>query len=436
MGFEDNRLLIVVEDADYREPLARIFMPDRLVTELSGQLRSVDLHILTAAARWSEHAQEVAIFSCQSSDAYSEVSYLKIRLMGSGLGPTAPGAELVRLVSDFCPTHIVMCTQSPSLLRWAVRRKLRTVVLLSDWQEPLGGWLAQWRHQRFIHHLNRKTVNWVGGHGVHACKILEASGIDAGKIIPWEWPQPQLMAQYPPKQIRIGQTAVTLAYVGPLQPSAGIDDLLKAASLLQQQRDVSLHLICERPSQASITGSQDINSQDIERLQSAAAVEGLSESVQFWTDLSPEQMLMRVHGADLMVIPQLAQSLPAVPFSLSLAMAARTPIVACDHPYFVNHLFHNVNAMLFPLGNAKSMAHRIERVMGQPALYAQLSELAEIDLHKLTVPARWAELIEQWLQDSKYDQQRLRNFALSSGRYQNLERLSAQAKMARRLPAS
>ena len=140
--------------------------------------------------------------------------------------------------------------------------------------------------------------------------------------------------------------------------------------------------------------------------------------------------------ADLMVIPRLAQSLPAVPFSLSLAMAARTPIVACDHPYFVNHLFHYVNAMLYPMGNAKSMAHRIERIMGQPALYAQLSELAEIDLHKLTIPARWAELIEQWLQDSKYDQQRLRNFALSSGRYQNLERLSAQAKLARRLPAS
>lgn len=431
MGFENNRLLIVVEDADYRKPLARIFMPDRLVTELSGQLSPVDLHILAAAARWSEKVQEVAIFSCQSSEPYSEVSYVKIRLMGSGLGPQAAGSELVRLVSDFCPTHIVMCTQSPSLLRWAVRRKLRTVVLLSDWQEPLVGWLAQWRHRRFIRNLNRKSVNWVGGHGVHACKILEASGIDAGKLIPWEWPQPQLMAQYPPKQIHIGQTAMTLVYVGPLQPSAGLDDLLKAASLLQQQHDVSLHLIGERLSQASVTESQDI-----ERLQERAALEALSESVQFWTDLSPEQMLMRVHKADLMVIPRLAQSLPAVPFSLSLAMAARTPIVACDHPYFVNHLFHNVNAMLYPMGNAKSMAHRIERIMGQPALYAQLSELAEIDLHKLTIPARWAELIEQWLQDSKYDQQRLRNFALSSGRYQNLERLSAQAKLARRLPAS
>lgn len=93
MGLEDKRLeskrlLIVVEKADYRPYLNKIFMPERLVPELSGQMGSgrvgaEDLHILTAASEWSNQLQEVAIFSCQSVHSYSHMPYLNIRLMAA-----------------------------------------------------------------------------------------------------------------------------------------------------------------------------------------------------------------------------------------------------------------------------------------------------------------------------------------------------------------
>ncbi|MEL6605380.1 MAG: glycosyltransferase [Cyanobacteria bacterium J06614_10] len=423
-SLDDKRLLIVVEDADYREALADLFMPDRLVAELSGRVSPVDVHILTAAYQWSTQAQSVAIVSCQSAEEYSEESYLNIRLMGSGLSGERASQDMSRLVADYCPTHIVMCTPSLSVLRWAVRNRISTIVLLSEWQEPLG-WRQRWQHNQLISLLNHSSVEWVGSHGVHACRILKTSGVDARKLIPWEWPQPQLMEQYPPKRIQGDQSAIHLAYAGPLEVSAGIDDLLRAMGELQRRgHQVSLQLMSESPAVPFIAA------QNIARLRAQTNQLGLENAVTFWQDLSLEQMLEKVHRADLTVIPRIAQSLSVIPFGLSLSMAARTPVVACDYPYFVEHLFHGINAMIFPAGNFHSMAHRIERVMGQPALYAQLSEASEIDFERLKVPARWAELIDRWLQGSAYDRQRLRDFALSSGRYQALTVLRSSASTA------
>jgi glycosyltransferase involved in cell wall biosynthesis len=115
---------------------------------------------------------------------------------------------------------------------------------------------------------------------------------------------------------------------------------------------------------------------------------------------------------------------------LHLAMAARTPIVASDHPHLSPHLVHGINAMIFPAGNAKSMAHRIERLLSQPQLYAQISDALGVALSTLKVPARWPELVDYWLSsavhlpDGPKNQQRLFNWAFSSGRYRSLSHLS------------
>ena len=116
-----------------------------------------------------------------------------------------------------------------------------------------------------------------------------------------------------------------------------------------------------------------------------------------------------------------------MPPCLPLAMATRTPIIASDHPLLQEHLCHGINAMIFPAGNAKSMAHRIERIMAQPQLYAQLSEALETPLPSLQIPARWTDVIEHWLQSDNHSPagtlhyQQLCNWAFSSGRYRGTQ---------------
>ena len=422
MGLDTVRLLIVVEKADYRAALADIFMPERLHEQLSGRISPVDIHIVTAAARWANEVQEVAVFSCRSEKAYSDRTYLKISLMGSGLSlPEAEysaenGRELMRRVAEFCPTHLVMCVRALAISSWAVRNKIRTVALLSDWEEPMG-FPERWRHSRLIRLLNHRQISWVGGLGVPACKILEASRIESAKVIPWEWSQPQLLSEYPSKTLREDNLVVSLIYVGPLDSKAGIHDLLQATLQLQKfGHTVHLQLI-----RNTLNDTSPVEAEETIWLEQQVQNLALTPAVKILAGLAPEQMLERVREADIAVLPQPGSASPRyhpeLPLGLALAMAARTPIVACDHDDLAMHLYHGANAITFPMGSSESMAHRIERIMGQPSLYAQLSESSQITLDTIKVPARWAALIDLWMSDSAYDRQHLRDYALSSGRY-------------------
>ncbi|MFK8181751.1 MAG: glycosyltransferase [Phormidesmis sp.] len=572
MKLEDVRLLIVVENADYRphiaddlteettanvpsspQTLPQTGGPAHLPTQLSPLTTdddtqassAVDLHILQAATYWKSYFQEVAIYAAYSPTAYSGLSQSGVRLIGSGRPSDAPNAhssaaaqaqapshtettatapandaetlskqrnrlagsaswpftdttpatktnperDRIRPIADYCPTHMVICTPSPTIISWATRNQISSVVLLCDWREPLGWW-QRWQHKQLIKQLNQSSIAWIGSHGVYACKILCANGINPKKLIPWEWPQPQLPTQSAPKQLRYDRDTIKLLYVGPIHATAGVDDLLHAVSHLQQRgKAVSLQLICETSDEKSVRGApplpqpiedkilgkpfdnpyllnaglenrrlsvfpdaathsqgDDILGDDIlgapslpisdhistldhdtRRLKALVQQLNLTKAVTF-TPVRPEaKLLAAMRDADLAVMPGYDRDWPATtPPSLQLAMATRTPVIAADHHHFKEHLFHGVNAMIFPEGNPKSMAHRIERVMAQPQLYAQLSEALNIPLHAIKVPARWADLIDRWIQSAETlptgtdNYQQLCNWAFSSGRYQGI----------------
>ena len=519
MELDEVRLLIVVEDFD----------PS---VGASDAVCGVDRHILEAATHWRSQLQEVAIYAISAPTEYNEIASSGVRLIGSGLPveaatqapfsfrsklrsaksgllrdmpaqaapnqgakdsdvqdaagtaqwPFSPSSQpslaptsnahmqrsRIRPIADYCPTHLVICTPSATVISWATRNAIPSVVLLCDWREPLGWW-QRWQHKQLVKQLNQTNVAWIGTHGAYACKILRNSGIDSRKLIPWEWPQPQLPVQYASRQLRYdketyAQNSIELLYVGPMHTAAGVDDLLHALSHLRQRgQNARLQLICETSDEKAALGSVPLpqptksdplcqhnpsRSQSDDILGDSAIDDGrttgnldsdfgrlkarvqdlnLTNYVTFTPALPEPKLLTTMRDADLVVMPGYDRNWPAsTPPSLQLAMATRTPVIASDHEHFKEHLFHGVNAMIFPEGNAKSMAHRIERVMAQPQLYAQLSEALDIPLHAIKVPARWADLIDRWLRSDETSpagsdhQQQLRNWAFSSGRYQSI----------------
>lgn len=468
MTLKKARLLILGENADYRTyfskavfdtvsgtvPLQAPSLPTSLPTQLHDCPNAVDLHVLSAAAYWRSLVQEVAILSLYTPTSYSEVSPLGVRLIGSGLvknaaegaaessaksalqKPEATKHELIkdeagdreriRLVADFCPTHIVFCTPTYAVLSWANRNRIPSMVLFSNWQEPLG-LKARWQHGRLINQLNHDSVSWVGSQGAYACKVLEASGISPRKLIPWIWPQTALPKDYPAKQLRYDHTAITLVYAAPAQPTAGTGDLLQAVCHLRK-KGTAIHLLIvsnQLISNAPETTDNIPFDQALTALQHQVARLKLSDCTTIIPALSRTELTETIRAADLVVMPDFEGDRPAATSAiLVLAMAARTPVVAADHRSLKEHLLHGVNAMVYPAGNAKSMAHRIERVMSQPQLYNQLSEALETPLNALKVPAQWAKLIDLWLKSDRTmsagadNYQRLCNWAFSSGRYQ------------------
>ncbi len=534
MKLENTRLLIVVDNADYRQHLANAGLTQMLFDQPSDQLSEENWHIFNAAVAWRSQFQEVAIFSAYSQEAYSTATDIGLQLIGSGIpapenSPISPRKQ-IRLVADFCPTHIVMCTPAIAILTWANRNQIPSVVLLSDWQEPLN-WRQRWQHARLIKQLNCESVHWVGSHGIYGCKILAASGIRQRKLIPWEWPQPALPEHHQPKQLRYDLDTIELIYVGTLRMSAGVGDLLLALNYIRQKGSAAhlklIYKTTDKPkpaSQAKTPLSQPLRDEilgeavlrkllagesietgideddilgnplennlrpvalpdklsseladervdelsqeradelardlerDLETLRSQIQQLNLTECVSLIPEPAEKELLDYMRKADVAIIPgddrarllsgtsnQRAASNPYEQTysntyskgteSLFLAMAARTPIIASDHPHLSQHLVHGVNAMVFPAGNARSMAHRIERLLSQPQLYAQISEALGVSLSTVKVPARWGELIDYWLNSkaqmptSEDHHQQLCNWAFSSGRYRSVSPLQNQ----------
>ena len=436
---QEIRLLIVVEKADYSAHLSGLIngptngqtTPKQNVAPLSR----ADAQILNAASAWSQQVQEVAIFSCESDKDYNEICPLGIRLMGGGLanqtaksGPSTgqikkKEKQMLRLAADFFPTHIIAIAPNYSFLRWANRRHIDSIVMLNDWQQLLmQGLLGKQRQRKaFIKQLNHPQVKWIGSQGVSACQAMANSGVDANKLVPWEWSDPHKLDQYPPKSLSRDRDSTQLLYAGSLADASRVDDLLAALSILKQRgQQAELEILVDRATPQSALQSLALQSQQLDILERVTI--SLSDSIQ--------QVLAQVRRADIVVIPGDASSpekidIEAVerkgdspqPMIVQVAMAACTPIVACDRPYLKNYLIHSVNAMIFPEGNEKSMAHRIERLIGQPQLYAQLSESGDIAQRRQNLPADWQEIIERWMCASPDNKQWLKKYVLSSGRY-------------------
>ena len=415
------RLLVVVEKTNYSAYLSDLMTVQASAPEQNtAPVSHTDAQILNAASAWSQQVQEVAIFSCYSDTDYSEVCPLGIRLMGSGFineealwGDSVKQAKknekkMRRLVADFCPTHIIMTTPNAHLLSWANRHRINSIVLLSNGQAPLG----KHHHKAVVKQLNHSQVRWIGSKGVSACKWLESKGVMASKLVPWEWPMPHNLHQCLPKKLDGDRDYTQLFYAGSLANSSGVNNLLAALSSLQQSgHSAKLEILIDETTPEL----------EIQRLAQQAQQLAVLETVTISLTGSIEQLLAQVRDADVVVIPGYESETEtpetAAPIILQVAMAACTPIVACDRPDLKDFLIHGVNAMIFPAGNGKSIAHRIERLMGQPQLYAQLSKAGSMAQHQRSLAVTWNELIERWMGANLKDEQWLKNYTLSSGRY-------------------
>lgn len=81
MGTETTRLLIVLDQADYRTQVADIFDPQTLSEKLAHRVSAMDLNVLMMGG--SLNAENVGGKICRDS---------------------------LRMIADFCPNRIVLCS--------------------------------------------------------------------------------------------------------------------------------------------------------------------------------------------------------------------------------------------------------------------------------------------------------------------------------------
>jgi glycosyltransferase involved in cell wall biosynthesis len=81
---------------------------------------------------------------------------------------------------------------------------------------------------------------------------------------------------------------------------------------------------------------------------------------------------------------------------------------------FLDTLIHEVNALIFPAGNAIALSENIERLLSSPELYARFSTASCETWQKLQLAAKWGDIVHHWLSDTEADRQWLQSCSLAA----------------------
>lgn len=389
------RLLIVQYAGDYRDAFRRF--ANREPETYYAQQYSVD-----AVAQLADCAEEVATLCCLTEDVYDEVLQPGLRAMGAGLDQTQNLAQAVPWLEHFQPTHLVLRSPIPAFIRWAIRHRIPTLMLLADSFEAKT-WRQKIKNRMLAGWLNHPSIEWVGNHGIEASLSLEKIGVRSRKIIPWDWIYPRKPEEFLPKQWVTDTQRYNLFYVGAVILEKGVGDLLEAIAQLKKQNF---------PVNLKIAGKGEI-----EFFVKLAQQLEIERQVEFLGIVPNRQIIPLMHAADAVVVPSRHEYPEGFPCTIYEALTARTPLIASDHPMFRRNLGYGAYAAMFPAGDAIALADQIQHLFSNPQRYAQLSEASAAAWEQLQLPVKWADLLYHWIWQTPADQQWFLQHRLHSGQY-------------------
>jgi glycosyltransferase involved in cell wall biosynthesis len=398
MQNDRKRLLVIWYSADYRQVYRRF---------IAGEPETYHGHnyCLEALLDLSQQMEEVGMLCCKSSEAYNEQVAPGFRVIATGFDPYAKTSALLKLIADFKPTHLVLCAPIKPILQWANQHQVKTIALLAD-SFLNNHWRKRIRHFSLTQQLNHPNVEWVGNHGINACKSLSDIGVQAQKVIPWDWPHPISPREYNAKRLPSLQSIHKpwhLIYIGAVALEKGVGDAIEAIAILRRWHP---HVVL------TIVGQGDIA-----YFQRLAHQLGISANVNFLGKIANQDVLKLMRQADAVLVPSWHEYPEGFPLTIYESLCVRTPIVASDHPMFRGILQNRQSAMIFPAKQPLAFSQQIEALMQDSHLYADLSMHAYSTWQQLQLPVHWAELIQRWLRPCPENQSWLSTYCLTSDHY-------------------
>lgn len=394
-----KRLLFIQFAGDYREAVNRF-------SEGNDETYYAQQYSVNVVAEASKRVEEVATLCCMTEEYYDEVLENGVRAIGAGFKDKIYTPRLIQLIEIYQPTHVVLRAPLRGIVRWSIRRKLKILLTLADSFSlsslKLPSLKTMLQNYQLGQLLNHKQVDWVGNHGITASKSLNKIGVDARKIIPWDWPHSVSPYLFPVKNLPMSQSVWTLIYVGGIQFSKGFEDILTSISMLRRRGF---------PVQLKAVGVGEI-----ERFIKKSYELDISECVSFLGSVPNGEVIALMRDADLVLVPSRHEYPEGFPMTIYEALCSRTPLIVSDHPMFLDILIHEVNALIFPAGNAIALSKNIERLLSSPELYIRLSIASCKTWEKLQLKAKWGDIIHHWLSDTEADHQWLRSCSLASQR--------------------
>jgi glycosyltransferase involved in cell wall biosynthesis len=389
------RLLFVQYAGDYRETVHRLAVGG--CETYYAQKYSVD-----SVAEMGKKIEEVAVLCCMTAEPYNEVLSNGVRAIGAGFNGKIQGKKLINLIEDYNPTHLVVRTASREVFRWAIKNKVKTIATLAE-SVSTKGLRSKLRSSLLAYLLNNEQIEWVGAYGVNSSRLYQQIGVKADKVIPWDFIANDTPASFSPKSLPANGKTWNLLYIGAMVEAKGVGDVLDALAHLRAKNF---------PVRLRIAG-RDENEYFLNKARHLQ----IEDSVEFLGLVPNNTVLPLMRQSDLVLVPSRHEYPEGFPLVITHALCARTPIIASDHPMFLDNLKDGFSSIIFPAGDAVVLSESIEKLLSNPALYSSLSVNSYETWEGLQIPVKWAEMINRWLDDSLESREWLFGHRLSSGRY-------------------
>lgn len=369
--------LLFVQNGDFRDAYRR-FAAGGAET-YRDQRKSVDFVAALAPA------------ACVHTLAFGPEDYheaLAVNLSAGGRRRAAlDAAGIARLFDEIRPSHVILRTPHPGLLREACRRQLHLLPVFADIFEPGG--LRAWLRNRTLRRLLLRALGTgrapcISNHSLNASRSLVATlGLPPGRIVPWDWSAVPLSGPAKPGLADPGRP--TAFFAGKLSEDKGLGDCLEALALLRRA-GIALSLTCA-------------GGGDTAPWQARAAALGLAGQVRFLGMIPNAEVRAQMRRHDFVLVPSRHSYPEGLPNTIYEGLASRSVLVISDHPAFAGRLRPGEEALQFPAARPEALARTLTSAIADGALCARISENAERALANLYVGMEWTALVRGFLED-------------------------------------
>ena len=178
-------------------------------------------------------------------------------------------------------------------------------------------------------------------------------GVDVARFRPQDKDQARADLALPP-------TAPVLLFVGRLQPSKGIDILLRSAAAIRHDYPD----VCVLVVGGGLDDQDGHETAELHRLQTLG--DGLGLSNVHYVKAQPQEKLAQYYAAaDVFIMPSHYESFGMVVLE---AMACGTPVVASEVGGLSSTVIHGDSGLLAPSGDWRAFAQAISRLLASPQL--------------------------------------------------------------------
>lgn len=293
---------------------------------------------------------------------------------------------ICRELDAFAPTHVLLRTGGFLgwyILRHCVRRRLNVLVMLANTmgENPRG-------LERHINHwtvdlLNHPSVFLVGNHRPPAAQRLVECGVDARKVVAYDWPVKREPADWPEKRLPPADQH-HLVYVGGIRLDKGVGDLLDA--VLQLHHD-------GRRIRASFVG----DGPELQELRQRVPTQW-QDAIRFTGRISNDEAFATMREATLVCVPSWHAFSEGLPFTLTEALASRTPVVVSDHPVFRRGFREGEGVTFFPQRDVSRLAATIAATLDDATRYALLSVTTADAFERVRCRTTFGDVLTRWKQ--------------------------------------